>query len=279
MILRDTDYANDTELTAALDAYLSNAAADPNTSLVYLNRAKYDLDRKCEQEEFFLNVLHHQTTNGFQDTPKFAELPTYTISLDGDLTVGILETLNAVVAAAGDSITVTVADDGSSGAFYKAGTAVTIDFYDNPDFTGSVVVDADLTISNNAGSVTFTVPATHEGPLFGRAQTNVVPSNQVTLELQIEAATVYNLTNGQVLGYYNHSILTTNFTFQAPLNTGIDASEYNTTSNAYEIGALSNYVNIGTAVSPSPTTFTFQPAAIRNDLDEPVKVNLTANLV
>lgn len=275
MILRDTDYANDTELTAALDAYLSNAAADPNTSLVYLNRAKYDLDRKCEQDEFFLNVLHHQTTNGFQDTPKFAELPTYTINLDGDLTVGILETLNAVVAAAGDSITITVADDGSSGAFYKAGTTITIGFYDNPDFTGSAVVNAAISLSNNAGSVTFTVPATHEGPLFGRAQTSVVPSNQVTLELQyIDAPNVYNLTNGQVLGYYNHQILTTNFTFQAPLNPGITAADQFTTSNAIEIGTL-NAANIGTGVTPSPTTFTFQPAAIRNNLDAPVKVNLT----
>jgi len=278
MILRDTDYANDTELTAALDAYLSNAAADPNTSLVYLNRAKYDLDRKCEQDEFFLNVLHHQTTNGFQDTPKFAELPTYTISLDGDLSVGILETLNAVVAAAGDSITITVADDGSSGAFYAAGTLVTIEFYDNPDFTGSAVVNASLSISNNAGSVTFTVPATHEGPLFGRAQTNVVPSNQVTVELAFEAATVYNLTQGQVLGYYNHQILTTNFTFSAPLNSGITASDYFTTSNAIETGTL-NFANIGTGVTPSPTTFSFQPGSIRADLDAPVTVNLTVDTV
>ena len=107
-MLRSKDYAGDAELTAALDAYLANDSANPNTSLVYLNRAKYDLDRKCEQEEFFLNVLHHQTTNGFQDTGKFAELPTYTISVDGDLTAGILETLNAVVAAAGDTITVSV---------------------------------------------------------------------------------------------------------------------------------------------------------------------------
>ena len=64
-MLRSKDYASDAALTAALDAYLANDPANSETSEVYLNRAQYDLDRKCEQEEFFLNVLHHQTTNGF----------------------------------------------------------------------------------------------------------------------------------------------------------------------------------------------------------------------
>jgi len=273
-MLRSKDYAGDAELTAALDAYLANDSANPNTSLVYLNRAKYDLDRKCEQEEFFLNVLHHQTTNGFQDTGKFAELPTYTISVDGDLTAGILETLNAVVAAAGDTITVSVVDDGSSGANYNNGSVMSIGFFDNPSFTGAALFSVGLTLNNNAATTTFVVPSTVDGPLFGKATTQLVPDNEVTVALgQGADFGVYNTTNGAVLGYYNSGALGQAFTATLALNSGINASSFKLTAAARETGT-NNAVTVNTNTTPVPTSFTFTPSAINNSLDGPVKLIL-----
>lgn len=271
-MLRSKDYASDAALTAALDAYLANDSANPDTSQVYLNRALYDLDRKCEQEEFFLNVLHHQTTNGFQDTGKFAELPTYTISVSDNLTVGITESLNAVVAAAGDTITISIVDDQNSIAVYADGTAVSIDFFDNPEFTGSAVVTAGIQLSNNAGTVTFTVPATHTGPLFGRPTAQLVPSNQVTFFIQTGAALgTYNVSNNQVVGYYNASALSQSFNIVVPLNSGINANSYRITAIARENGS-NNYVTIHSNVTPLPTGFSFTPNAINGSLASSVKI-------
>ena len=273
-MLRSKDYANDAALTAALDAYLANDSANSETSQVYLNRAKYDLDRKCEQEEFFLNVLHHQTTNGFQDTGKFAELPTYTISLDGDLTVGILESLNSVVAAAGDTITISIVDDGSSGAVYAENALIQIAFFDNPSFTGAALLNIALNLSNNAATTTFTVPSDVDGPLFGKALDTAVPSNQVTVTVAAGVALgVYNVTNGQVLGYYNANDLGQSFTASVPLNSGINASNFRTTSLAQESGS-NNFTQIGVNQTPAPTSFTFTPSAINNSLAAPVILNL-----
>ena len=271
-MLRSKDYASDAALTAALDAYLANDSANTETSQVYLNRAKYDLARKCEQEEFFLNVLHHQTTNGFQDTGKFAELPTYTISVSDNLTVGITESLNAIVAAAGDTITISIVDDQNSIAVYADGTAVNIDFFDNPDFTGSAVVSAGIQLSSNAGTVTFTVPATHTGPLFGRPAAGVVPSNQVTFRVESgNALGTYNISNGQVVGYYNASTLSQSFNLIVPLNSGITASDFRVTAIAKEVGT-NNFVYIHQSVTPLPTAFSFTPNAINGSLAGPVEI-------
>lgn len=275
-MLRSKDYAGDAELTAALDAYLANDSANPDTSLVYLNRAKYDLARKCEQEEFFLNVLHHQTTNGFQDTGKFAELPTYTISVSDNLTVGITESLNAVVAAAGDIITISIVDDQNSIAVYADGTAVNIDFFDNAEFTGSAVVSAGILLSSNAGTVTFTVPATHTGPLFGRPSTGVVPSNQVTFRVEAgNAFDTYNVSNGQVVGYYNASDISQSFNLVLPLNSGINANSFRVTAIAQEVGTT-NFVSIHSNVTPLPTGFSFTPNAINGSLAG--RVQITADV-
>ncbi len=273
-MLRSKDYPDDSELTAALDAYLANDSANPDTSLVYLNRAKYDLDRKCEQEEFFLNVLHHQTTNGFQDTGKFAELPTYTISVDGDLTAGILESLNAVVAAAGDTITVSIVDDGNSVAVYAENALTQVAFYDNPSFTGTALFTVSMNLSNNAATKTFTVPSTVDGPLFGKAKNVAVPTNQVTVFIQTgEALGVYNVTNNQVIGYYNAGALGQNFTATIPLNSGITASNFRTSSVARQVSS-NNFVSIHTNQNPAPTSFTFAPSAISNSLASPVQLFL-----
>ena len=275
-MLRSKDYAGDAELTAALDAYLANDSANSETSQVYLNRAKYDLDRKCEQEEFFLNVLHHQTTNGFQDTGKFAELPTYTISVSDNLTVGITESLNAVVAAAGDTITISIVDDQNSIAVYADGTAVQIDFFDNPEFTGSPVVQAGLQLSSNAGTVTFTVPATHTGPLFGSPATQVVPSNQVTFRVEAGSGfETYNVSNGQVVGYYNASDISQSFNLVVPLNSGINANSFRVSAVVQEVGT-SNFVSIHTNVTPLPTGFSFTPNAINGSLAG--RVEITADV-
>ena len=271
-MLRSKDYAGDVELTAALDAYLANDSANPDTSLVYLNRAKYDLDRKCEQEEFFLNVLHHQTTNGFQDTGKFAELPTYTISVSDDLTAGITESLNAVVAAAGDTITISIVDDQNSVAVYADNTAVNIDFFDNAEFTGSPVVSAGILLSSNAGTVTFTVPATHTGPLFGRPTAGVVPSNQVTFRVETGSGyNTYNISNGQVVGYYNASDISQSFNIVVPLNSGINANSFRVTALAREVGT-NNFDSIHSNETPLPTGYSFTPNAINGSLAGRVEI-------
>ena len=71
MILLATDYSSTAELTAAIDTYLSNAAD------IYVTKATYDISRGCDQTDFFVNVLHHQAKNGYQDRVQFAGFEDY----------------------------------------------------------------------------------------------------------------------------------------------------------------------------------------------------------
>jgi len=68
MVLQHTDYDTIADLTVAIESYLSG-----QDTTVYLNRVQYALDRDCDREDFFLNVLSHQVKNGYQDdvTPGF----------------------------------------------------------------------------------------------------------------------------------------------------------------------------------------------------------------
>ena len=73
MIFNPLDFASKAAYTAAVDTYLVGTAD------IYINRAQYALDRYCEQDEFFLNVLGHQRQNGYQDHvpfPGFTGWPT-----------------------------------------------------------------------------------------------------------------------------------------------------------------------------------------------------------
>jgi hypothetical protein len=72
MILLATDYSSTAELTAAIDTYLSNAAD------IYVTKATYDISRGCDQTDFFINVLHHQVKNGYQDRVQFSGFEDYT---------------------------------------------------------------------------------------------------------------------------------------------------------------------------------------------------------
>ena len=71
MTILATDYPNDVAVTAAIDTYLANLAE------VYLTMATYDLSRGCSQEDFFINTLHHQLMNGWQDNELFSGFDTY----------------------------------------------------------------------------------------------------------------------------------------------------------------------------------------------------------
>ena len=131
-----------------------------------------------------------------------------------------------------------------------------------------------MTLNNNAATTTFVVPSTVDGPLFGKATTQLVPDNEVTVALgQGADFGVYNTTNGAVLGYYNSGALGQAFTATLALNSGINASSFKLTAAARETGT-NNAVTVNTNTTPVPTSFTFTPSAINNSLDGPVKLIL-----
>jgi hypothetical protein len=66
MILLATNYTTDALLTAAIDAYLADTEV-----ATYVRKGTYGLGRKCDRTDFFINTLHHQTTNLYQDSQPF----------------------------------------------------------------------------------------------------------------------------------------------------------------------------------------------------------------
>jgi hypothetical protein len=279
MIIRDTDYANDTQLTAAIDAYLSNASADPNTSAVYLNKVKFDLDRSCEQEEFFLNVLHHQTTNGFQDTGETIEVPVFLISLDGTPTLGVVEALNSLVYAAGDVITLAAVDDQQGlygSAVYANGTVLLVRFYDNAAFTGTQLFSVAPTLTNNAVTQNFTVPAGVTGRIYGQATIQTDASNSVEIDTGGSALiqTVYGLTDTQIVAYYNPNDLTQAVPLTFSVQSGVTASDYAVTASVRSKGNIAVNQVLHNTVTPAPTSFSFTPNNISNNLTGPLEISI-----
>mgnify|MGYP003109361487 CR=1 FL=1 len=280
MIIRDTDYANDTQLTAAIDAYLSNASADRNTSVVYLNKVKFDLDRSCEQEEFFLNVLHHQTTNGFQDTGETVEIPVFIISLDGSPTLGVIETLSSLVYAAGDVITL-AAVDGTQGlhgsAVYPNGTVLVVRFYDNAAFTGTQLFSITPTLTNNAVTQNFTIPAGVSGRIYGQASIITDAANSVEIDTGGDALvqTVYGLTDTQIVAYYNLDDLSQAVPLTFSLQSGVNASDYAVTASVRSKSNIAISQVLYDAVTPAPTNFSFTPNNISNSLTGSVEISIS----
>jgi hypothetical protein len=279
MIIRDTDYANDTQLTAAIDAYLSNASADPNTSAVYLNKVKFDLDRSCEQEEFFLNVLHHQTTNGFQDTGESIEVPVFLISLDGSPTLGVIEVLTSFVYAAGDVITLTVVDDNQGlhgSAVYPDGTVLLVRFYDNAAFTGTQLFSVTPTLTNNAVTQNFTIPAGVSGRIYGQAIIQTDATNSVEIDTGGSALiqTVYGLTDTQIVAYYNTSDLSQAVPLTFNLQSGINASDYAVTVSVRKKTNIGINQLLYSSETPAPTSFSFTPNNISNSLTGPLEISI-----
>lgn len=190
MILLATDYSSTAELTAAIDIYLSNTAD------IYVTKATYDISRGCDQTDFFINVLHHQVKNGYQDSAPFPGFEGYT-SPPPVHSISYLNGFNTTY--------------GTAPATYTEGSAVTITVISSS--AGVQILNTDinltfgaqsLTVTANAqGIATFTFTPTTEGPVT------------VTSSLA-EAAS-----NAVALGYHGEAIDTSVYSLEANANYGL----------------------------------------------------------
>jgi hypothetical protein len=88
MIIQPANYDTTAELLTALDQYITGQGE------VYINKLDYDLNRSCEQVDYFINILNRQVQSDFADyvpTPGFEDytppLATYNIEyFNGNLT-------------------------------------------------------------------------------------------------------------------------------------------------------------------------------------------------
>tara|TARA_R100000951_G_scaffold44097_1_gene37233 strand:+ start:6122 stop:7735 length:1614 start_codon:yes stop_codon:yes gene_type:complete len=168
MILLATDYSSTAELTAAIDTYLSNAAD------IYVTKATYDISRGCDQTDFFVNVLHHQAKNGYQDRVQFPGFEDYTVPPPSH-TIAYLDGFNTTYGTApstyteGTSLTITVISGNS--AVQILNTDITLTF-------GTEV----FTVTANAqGTATFTFTPTTQGSVTVTSALSSAASNAIAL--------------------------------------------------------------------------------------------------
>tara|TARA_R110002153_G_scaffold2986_7_gene14149 strand:+ start:2600 stop:4219 length:1620 start_codon:yes stop_codon:yes gene_type:complete len=168
MILLATDYSSTAELTAAIDTYLSNAAD------IYVTKATYDISRDCDQTDFFINVLHHQVKNGYQDRELYSGFDDY-------VTPPPVQALSYL-----DGFNTTY---GTQPATYTEGSAVTITVISgnsdvqilNTDITLTFGTEVFTVTANAQGTATFTFTPTTQGPVTVTSALSSSASNAIAL--------------------------------------------------------------------------------------------------
>ena len=168
MILLATDYSTTAELTAAIDTYLSNEAG------VYVTKAIYDLSRDCDQTDFFINVLHHQVKNGYQDRELYSGFDDY-VTPPPVQAISYLDGFNTTY--------------GTQPATYTEGSAVTITVISgnsavqilNTDITLTFGTEVFTVTASAQGTATFTFTPTTQGPVTVTSALSSSASNAIAL--------------------------------------------------------------------------------------------------
>ena len=190
MILLATDYSSTAELTAAIDTYLSNTAD------IYVTKATYDISRGCDQTDFFVNVLHHQVKNGYQDSAKFPGFEDYT----GPPPIHSISYL--------DGFNTTY---GTTPSTYTEGSAVTITVISGS--VGVQILNTDINLTFGTQSLTVTANAQ------GIASFTFTPTTQgpVTVTSSLAEAA----SNAIALGYHGQVIDTSLYSLEASATYGL----------------------------------------------------------
>ena len=213
MILLATDYSTTAELTAAIDTYLSNEAG------VYVTKAIYDLSRDCDQTDFFINVLHHQVKNGYQDRELYSGFDDY-VTPPPVQAISYLDGFNTTY--------------GTQPATYTEGSAVTITVISGNSAVQILNTDITLTF----GTEVFTVTASAQGT----ATFTFTPTTQGPVT--VTSALSSSASNAIALGYHGLAVDTSTYSIDSTATYGITL---NAGSIAVGDGATGGFgaVNIG----------------------------------
>jgi hypothetical protein len=190
MILLATDYSSTAELTAAIDTYLSNAAD------IYVTKATYDINRDCDQTDFFINVLHHQVKNGYQDRELYSGFDDY-VTPPPVQAISYLNGFNTTY--------------GTQPATYTEGSAVTITVISgnsdvqilNTDITLTFGTEVFTVTANAQGTATFTFTPTTQGPVTVTSALSSAASNAIALGyhgVNVDTST-YSIDSTATYGY------------------------------------------------------------------------------
>jgi len=196
MILLATDYSSTAELTAAIDTYLSNSAD------IYVTKATYDISRGCDQTDYFINVLHHQVKNGYQDRQLYSGFDDYVAPAPVQA-ISYLDGFNTTY--------------GTQPATYTVGSAVTITVISGNSEVQILNTDITLTF----GTEVFTVTADAQGT----ATFVFTPTTQEPVTVTSSLAEAAS--NAIALGYHAVAIDTSTYsidptaTYGLTLNSGI----------------------------------------------------------
>ena len=231
MILLATDYSSTAELTAAIDTYLSNAAD------IYVTKATYDISRDCDQTDFFINVLHHQVKNGYQDRELYSGFDDY-VTPPPVQAISYLDGFNTTY--------------GTQPATYTEGSAVTITVISgnsavqilNTDITLTFGTEVFTVTANAQGTATFTFTPTTQGPVTVTSALSSAASNAIAL------------------GYHGVNVDTSTYsidstaTYGLPLNSGILAVGDGNTPTGFGAINVNDLTNALTMSASSRLLFT-----------------------
>lgn len=175
MIIQPANYDTTAELLTALDEYLTGEGE------VYINKLDYDLNRSCEQVDYFINILNRQVNSDFADyvpTPGFEDYtpPVATFDIvyfDGSLTTYANTTATY---SPGDTVTFSVVGSDSTVdiVYYEVQVSIVTSY--NTAITQTATVtddeqDADYSIAIPANwigdaTVTSIIANTRQEPIY-----------------------------------------------------------------------------------------------------------------
>jgi hypothetical protein len=158
MIIQPANYDTTAELLTALDQYITGEGE------VYINKLDYDLNRSCEQVDYFINILNRQVQSDFADyvpTPGFEDytppLATYNIEyFDGSLTT---YTNTTATYSAGDTVTFSVvgSDSNVDIVYYEVQVSIVT------AYNAAITQTATVTADDNDADYSIVIPANWVG--------------------------------------------------------------------------------------------------------------------
>lgn len=154
MIIQPANYDTTADYLAALDEYFVSGGE------VYINKLSYDLNRSCEQLDYFVNTLGYQVKSGFADyvpTPGFDDYvpPAATFNIyynDGSLTTYADTTTTYT---AGDTVTFAVVGSDSNVDIVYYEVEVTI----STAFNSAITQVATVTEGDNDADYSIVIPS------------------------------------------------------------------------------------------------------------------------
>ena len=289
MKINPKDYANDKDRKAALNHEWQYGTELP----VYLNRIEYDLERSCQARDYFIGTQVYQDAQGymvqadgflgFDDYALDMPDPLFRIAFNGTAPVGLT---NAIGGGGeytpGQTLTITIADDSTSPAVYGTGATVRVTAHLESDHSDAPFQTRNVTLSNNAGTQSITIPENISGKVFLLATALNSPINSVKLVNGGNGATssgniVSNLDTIQA--YYTEAAPDATITLTISPAQGQTLSDYNATITAREKNVVNTYTIQTDAVLPSSISFRLEQFSLYEedntyDFINPIEVSI-----